>query len=133
MLANALAQTEALMRGRSEEEARAELARAGLAGEALDGAVPHRVLPGNQPTTTLVYQRLTPEVLGALVALYEHEVFVQSVVWGINAFDQWGVELGKQLARVIQPELLPGAQVSGHDASTAGLIALVRRRRPLAR
>ncbi|RXL42342.1 glucose-6-phosphate isomerase, partial [Citrobacter sp. AAK_AS5] len=77
----------------------------GLAGEALEAAVPHRVLPGNQPTTTLVYQRLTPEVLGALVALYEHEVFVQSVVWGINAFDQWGVELGKQLARVIQPEL----------------------------
>ena len=133
VLANALAQTEALMRGRSEEEARAELAAAGLAGEVLDAAVPHRVLPGNQPTTTLVYQRLTPEVLGALVALYEHEVFVQSVVWGINAFDQWGVELGKQLARVIQPELLPGAQVSGHDASTAGLIALVRRRRPLAR
>ena len=133
VLANALAQTEALMRGRSEEEARAELARAGLAGEALDGAVPHRVLPGNQPTTTLVYQRLTPEVLGALVALYEHEVFVQSVVWGINAFDQWGVELGKQLARVIQPELLPEARMSGHDASTAGLIALVRRRRPLAR
>jgi glucose-6-phosphate isomerase len=129
VLANALAQTEALMRGRSAAEARAELAAAGFAGKALDAAVPHRVLPGNQPTNTLVYQRLTPEVLGALVALYEHEVFVQSVVWRINAFDQWGVELGKQLARVIQPELAPHAPLSAHDASTAGLIRLARDRR----
>ncbi|MCU0935174.1 MAG: glucose-6-phosphate isomerase [Gammaproteobacteria bacterium] len=129
VIANALAQTEALMRGRTAAEARAELVASGLSGEALEAAIPHRVLPGNQPTTTLVYQRLTPEILGALVALYEHEVFVQSVVWGINAFDQWGVELGKQLARVIQPELAPGAPLSEHDPSTSGLIRLVRERR----
>jgi glucose-6-phosphate isomerase len=126
VLANALAQTEALMRGRTAEEARAELAAAGLSGEALEAAVPHRVLPGNQPTTTILYRRLTPRVLGALVALYEHKVFVQSVCWGVNAFDQWGVELGKQLARVIQPELEGDRDGSGHDGSTSGLIRAVR-------
>jgi glucose-6-phosphate isomerase len=130
VLANALAQSEALMRGRTAEEARAELAASGLSGPALEAAVPHRVLPGNQPSTTILYQRLTPEVLGALVALYEHKVFVQSVCWEVNAFDQWGVELGKQLARVIQPELEPQAPVSDHDASTSALIRRVRERRP---
>jgi glucose-6-phosphate isomerase len=129
VLANALAQTEALMRGRTADEARAELAAAGLRGEALEAAVPHRVLTGNQPTTTMLYQRLTPATLGSLVALYEHKVFVQSVCWGVNAFDQWGVELGKQLARIIQPEIEGTSPLSGHDASTAGLIAYVRERR----
>jgi len=126
VIANALAQTEALMRGRTAEQARAELEAAGLSGAVLEAAVPHRVLPGNQPTTMVLYQRLTPEVLGALIALYEHKVFVQSVCWDVNAFDQWGVELGKQLARVIQPELEAGAPVSSHDGSTAGLIRRVR-------
>jgi glucose-6-phosphate isomerase len=130
VLANALAQAEALMRGRTAAEARAELAAAGLTGGELEAAIPHRVLPGNQPTTTILYQRLTPRVLGALVALYEHKVFVQSVCWGVNAFDQWGVELGKQLAKVIQPEIESSAALSAHDPSTAGLIRLVRERRP---
>jgi glucose-6-phosphate isomerase len=130
VLANGLAQTEALMRGRHADEARAELAASGLSGAALEAAVPHRVLPGNQPTTTIVYQRLDPQVLGALVALYEHKVFVQSVCWGINAFDQWGVELGKQLAKVILPELESEAAVPTHDASTNGLIRYIRARRP---
>ena len=130
VLANALAQTEALMRGRNAEEARAELAAGGFSGAALEAALPHRVLPGNQPTTTIVYQRLDPQVLGALVALYEHKVFVQSVCWGVNAFDQWGVELGKQLARVILPELESANAVPEHDASTNGLIRYIRARRP---
>jgi glucose-6-phosphate isomerase len=130
VLANALAQTEALMRGRTEAEARAELEARGLTGAALDFQVPHRVLPGNQPTSTLVYRSLTPRVLGALIALYEHKVFTQSVIWGINAFDQWGVELGKQLAKVILPELAGERPVSDHDASTAGLIEYLRARRP---
>jgi glucose-6-phosphate isomerase len=129
VLANALAQTEALMRGRTAEEARAELAAAGMTGEALERAVPHRVLPGNQPTSTLVYERLTPKVLGELIALYEHKVLVQSVCWGINAFDQWGVELGKQLAKVISPELTGEQAISGHDASTSGLIRYIQARR----
>jgi glucose-6-phosphate isomerase len=129
VLANALAQGEALMRGRLAEEARAELVAAGLKGAELEAAIPHRVLPGNQPTTTILYPRLTPRVLGAIVALYEHQVFVESVLWDVNAFDQWGVELGKQLARVIEPELRSSAPVTGHDASTNGLILRVRQGR----
>lgn len=129
VLANALAQTEALMRGRTADEARAELASAGFEGAGLEAQVPHRVLPGNQPTSTIVYDRLTPEVLGALLALYEHKVFVQSVLWGVNPFDQWGVELGKQLAGQILPELAAGADVSGHDTSTNGLVNRLRRLR----
>ncbi|MDJ0862473.1 MAG: glucose-6-phosphate isomerase [Gammaproteobacteria bacterium] len=129
VLANALAQTEALMRGRTAAQARSELEAAGFSGELLDSAVPHRVLPGNQPTSTIVYDRLTPKVLGELIALYEHKVFVQSAIWGINAFDQWGVELGKQLVKVILPELTGAEPVTGHDASTNGLIEYVRQRR----
>ncbi len=91
--------------------------------------MPHRVLPGNQPTSTIVYERLTPKVLGELIALYEHKVFVQSIIWGINAFDQWGVELGKQLVKIILPELTGDQTVTGHDASTNGLINHVRQRR----
>jgi glucose-6-phosphate isomerase len=125
-LANALAQTRALMLGRTAEEARAELAAAGgLEGAALEAAVPHRVLPGNQPTTTLVYDRLGPELLGALVALYEHKVYVQSVCWGVNPFDQWGVELGKRIAQDLEPRLQSG-DADGLDGSTAGLIAWLR-------
>ena len=129
VLANALAQTEALMRGRTAEEARDELEAVGLTGEALEKAIPHRVLSGNQPTSTIVYNRLTPKVLGELIALYEHKVFVQSVIWGINAFDQWGVELGKQLVTVILPELTGSQEIVGHDSSTNGLINYVRARR----
>ncbi len=130
VLSNALAQTEALMRGRTFEQAKAELERSGLKGSALEAAIPHRVLPGNQPTTTIMYSRLTPELLGSLVALYEHKVFVQSACWEINAFDQWGVELGKQLAKVIEPELRGEAAVTGHDGSTTGLINHLRERGP---
>jgi len=126
VLANALAQAEALMRGRSAEEAREALRACGLGGAALEAALPHRVLPGNQPSSTLLYERLTPHVLGALVALYEHRVFVQSVCWGINPFDQWGVELGKELARVIQPALEGERDSAARDASTRGLIERLR-------
>jgi glucose-6-phosphate isomerase len=121
LLSNALAQTEALMRGRTLEEARAVLASKGVSDLA-EAQLRHRVLPGNQPTNTIVYERLTPRVLGALIALYEHKVFVQSVCWGINAFDQWGVELGKELARTIEPELRAEGAVTTHDPSTNGLI-----------
>lgn len=124
LLANCFAQTEALMRGKSEAEVRAELAAAGLSGEALERLVPHKVFPGNRPTSTLLLDELDPFTLGSLIALYEHKVFVQGVVWGINSFDQWGVELGKQLARRILDELTGDGSVSGHDCST---LALIRR------
>ncbi|MBI5626486.1 MAG: glucose-6-phosphate isomerase [Nitrosomonadales bacterium] len=121
-LANCFAQTEALMVGKTEEEARAELVAQGLQGEALEALLPHKVFPGNRPTNTFLFERLDPHTLGMLIAMYEHKVFVQSVVWNINPFDQWGVELGKQLAGKILPELRGTGIASPHDASTSGLI-----------
>ncbi|MDO8466033.1 MAG: glucose-6-phosphate isomerase [Gallionella sp.] len=122
LLSNCFAQTEALMLGKTADEARAELAAQGLHGEALEILLPHKMFPGNRPTNTLLFDRLDPHTLGMLIALYEHKVFVQGVVWNINSFDQWGVELGKQLAGKILPELRGTAAVSRHDASTNALI-----------
>jgi glucose-6-phosphate isomerase len=122
LLANCFAQTEALMVGKTAAEARAELEAQGLHGEALEALLPHKVFPGNKPTNTLLFDKLDPHTLGMLIALYEHKVFVQSVVWNINPFDQWGVELGKQLAGKILPELRDAASATRHDASTNGLI-----------
>lgn len=126
LLANCLAQTEALAFGKTEDQARAELEASGFTGEALDALVPHKVFEGNRPTTTIIHDQLTPFALGRLIALYEHKILVQGVVWGINSFDQWGVELGKQLAKVILPELASEGAVSGHDSSTNGLIAHIK-------
>ena len=125
LLANCFAQTEALMLGKTEAEARAELeAQYNHAADnaTLTTLLPHKVFPGNRPTNTLLFDRLDPHTLGMLIALYEHKVFVQGIVWNINSFDQWGVELGKQLAGKILPELRDAAAVSGHDASTGGLV-----------
>ena len=126
LLANCFAQTEALMIGKTRDEARAELQAQGLSGEALEALLPHKVFPGNKPTNTLLFERLDPHALGMLIALYEHKVFVQGIVWNINSFDQWGVELGKQLAGKILPELLDTAIESPHDGSTASLIGYYR-------
>ncbi|MBI3144236.1 MAG: glucose-6-phosphate isomerase [Pseudogulbenkiania sp.] len=125
LVANCLAQTEALMRGKAEAEVMAELS--GLSGDRLDMLLPQKLFPGNQPSNTLAIDKLTPHALGMLMALYEHKVFVQGVIWGINSFDQWGVEYGKQLARRILPELSVGGELA-HDSSTNGLIAHFRRR-----
>jgi glucose-6-phosphate isomerase len=122
LLANCLAQSEALMTGKTAAETRAELARAGLAGDALERLLPHKVFPGNRPSNTIVVRRIDPHTLGRLIALYEHKVFVQGVIWGVNSFDQWGVELGKELARKILPEVESAAR-HDHDASTKGLLA----------
>lgn len=126
LLANFLAQPEALMRGRTQAEAIAEMREAGLSEAEAARLAPHRAFPGDRPTTSILMERLTPEMLGALVALYEHKVFVEGAIWGINSFDQWGVELGKQLAKPILSELGPvGAArppARAHDASTNGLI-----------
>ena len=122
LLSNCFAQTEALMRGKTADEARAELEAAGLPADDIKDLLPHKIFPGNRPTNTLLYRKLTPRALGRLIALYEHKVFVQGVIWNVNSYDQWGVELGKQLAKVILPEIKAAGPTKGHDASTNGLI-----------
>nr|BAF91559.1 phosphoglucose isomerase [Polypterus ornatipinnis] len=127
LLANFLAQTEALMKGKTSEEARKELEGAGLSGEALEKLLPHKVFEGNRPTNSMVFKKLTPFILGALIAMYEHKIFVQGVIWDINSYDQWGVELGKQLAKKIEPELVDASEVTSHDCSTNGLISFIKK------
>ena len=122
LLSNFFAQTEALMRGKTEDEARAELQASGKSEEQIQRLLPHKVFPGNRPTSSILYPQLTPETLGSLIAMYEHKIFVQGAIWRINSYDQWGVELGKQLAKAILPELEDAAPVTGHDCSTNGLI-----------
>ncbi len=122
LLANAVAQAEALMVGRPEADVRAELAGKGLTAAEIDAVAPQRTFPGDRPSSFILIDRLNPEALGALIALYEHKTFVEGVLWGVNSFDQWGVELGKTLASRILAELEGGA-AGGHDPSTAALIA----------
>jgi glucose-6-phosphate isomerase len=126
LVANCLAQTEALMTGKSEDQVRRDLADTGLPADEIDALAPHRTFPGNRPTTTIVVPCLTPRRLGQLIALYEHKIFVQGTVWGINSFDQWGVELGKALAKRLMPELSRHVRATGHDASTSGLLARIK-------
>lgn len=126
LLANGLAQAEALMKGKTAEEVRAELVNEGYEGKDLEDLLPHKVFPGNRPSNILLFPKLTPEMLGQLVALYEHKVFVQGVVWNINSFDQWGVELGKQLAKAILPDLVQQGDIAPHDSSTTNMIQLIR-------
>ncbi len=122
LLSNFFAQTEALMRGKTRAEVEAELAAEGLSLARIRKLAPHKVFDGNRPTNSLLYRKLTPHTLGRLIALYEHKVFVQGTVWDINSFDQWGVELGKQLAKAILPELDDNSAITSHDSSTNGLI-----------
>ncbi|XP_069037301.1 glucose-6-phosphate isomerase [Lepisosteus oculatus] len=127
LLANFLAQTEALMKGKTTEEARKELEGAGMSGEPLEKLLPHKVFEGNKPTNSIVFKKLTPFMLGALIAMYEHKIFMQGVIWEINSYDQWGVELGKQLAKKIEPELQDAGEVTSHDGSTNGLISFIKK------
>jgi glucose-6-phosphate isomerase len=122
LLSNFFAQTEALMQGKSSDVARAELEKAGMAESALADLLPHKVFEGNRPTNSIMVKKFTPETIGALIALYEHKIFVQGIIWNVNSYDQWGVELGKQLAGKILPELSDDTKVTSHDASTNGLI-----------
>jgi len=124
LVANALAQSAALMKGKSPEAAKAQLLAAGKSAAEAERLAPHLACPGNQPSTTLLMPALTPRTLGNLVALYEHKVAVQGCLWGVNSFDQWGVEHGKQMAREILPKMLSGE--GEFDASTAGLLAAIR-------
>jgi glucose-6-phosphate isomerase len=132
LLANFFAQTEALMRGKTADEARAELEAQGKSKDDVERLLPHKCFPGDRPTSSILVQKLTPHTLGALVAMYEHKIFVQGVVWDVYSFDQWGVELGKQLASKILPELEGPSPVSTHDASTNGLINRFKAKRPKA-
>ncbi|EJN08012.1 glucose-6-phosphate isomerase [Herbaspirillum sp. YR522] len=126
LLANCFAQSEAFMRGKQASEVRSDLQRAGVDDTELNALLPHKTFDGNRPSNTLLLSELTPATLGALIALYEHKTFVQGAIWGINSFDQWGVELGKVLARTIHAELEGDSKPAQHDCSTNALIALAK-------
>lgn len=131
LLSNFFAQTEALMRGKTADEVREELKaqkEPKLTDEQIETLVPHKVFTGNRPTNSILFQKLTPRTLGSLIAMYEHKIFTQGILWNINSFDQWGVELGKQLAKVILPELRGSDPVTTHDSSTNGLINEFKKR-----
>jgi glucose-6-phosphate isomerase len=123
LVANVLAQSEALMLGKTKTEVVAELKAQGLDKAKIKELTPHKMFPGNRPSNTLFYEQLTPETLGSLVALYEHKVFTQGVIWNVNSYDQWGVELGKQLAKALLPKVEGKQSGEGHDSSTQGLLA----------
>ena len=127
LLSNFLAQTEALMKGKTKDQVRAELEKDGITGKKAEALLPHKVFEGNRPTNSIVVDEITPRSLGRLIAMYEHKIFVQGIIWDINSFDQWGVELGKQLAKKILPELTAPGRVKGHDASTNGLINYIKK------
>jgi glucose-6-phosphate isomerase len=127
LLSNYFAQTEALMMGKTEEEVEKELKAAGMSSEEIEFHQPYRVFSGNKPTNSILFEKLTPKTLGSLIAMYEHKIFVQGVIWNIFSFDQWGVELGKVLAKKILPELSSPDVVSSHDSSTNGLINYFKR------
>ncbi|HOY69357.1 MAG TPA: glucose-6-phosphate isomerase [Methylotenera sp.] len=122
LLANFLAQTQALMLGKTREQARTELEKQGMSGEALETLLPHKVFEGNRPSTSIMFDKLTPNTLGKLIALYEHKIFVQGFIWNINSYDQWGVEYGKQIASEILPLLTSEDMITNFDSSTNGLI-----------
>ena len=114
------------MTGKTEAEVRVELEAQGYKGEALERLVPHKIFPGNRPSTTILYRKLGPRTIGMLLAMYEHKVFTMGAIWNINSFDKWGVELGKQLATTVLKDLAAPGAVTGHDSSTARLITLVK-------
>ena len=129
LMSNVFAQTEALMKGKTEQEAYAELKGEGLDEEAIKALLPNKIFPGNRPTSTFLFNSLNPLTLGSLIALYEHKIFVQGIIWNINSFDQWGVELGKQLASGILQELNDDVMTDSHDSSTNGLINYYKEQR----
>jgi glucose-6-phosphate isomerase len=129
LLSNFFAQTEALLNGKTEEEVIADLEKDGETKKEIQRLLPHKLFEGNRPTNSILFKKLTPRVLGSLIAMYEHKIFVQGVIWNIFSFDQWGVELGKQLAKKILPELADDQPVDSHDSSTNGLINIYKQMR----
>lgn len=130
LMSNVFAQAEALMLGKTEQEVHEELKSEGLSEDEINQLLPYKVFPGNRPTSTLLFDTLDPKTLGSIIALYEHKIFVQGVIWNINSFDQWGVELGKKLAKNILNELNDADPIQAHDSSTNGLINRYKARRP---
>lgn len=126
LLSNVFAQAEALMKGKTASEVRSELEAQGLAADKIEALLSHKIFQGNRPSNTIVVTRFDPRTLGKLIAMYEHKIFVQGVIWNVNSYDQWGVELGKQLAKKILPEIQGGKTVTAHDSSTNGLINAAR-------
>jgi glucose-6-phosphate isomerase len=129
LLSNYFAQTEAMAFGKSAETVKAELTGK-MPAETIADLVPHKVFEGNRPSNSIMFQKLTPRTLGSLIAMYEMKIFAQGVLWDINSFDQWGVELGKALAKVILPELLSEGEVTSHDSSTNGLMNYYKTHKP---
>lgn len=129
LVANCFAQSQALMQGRNESEVTQELVSNGLSEAQIAALLPHKVIPGNKPSTTIIYPKLSPKILGQLIALYEHKIFVQSVIWDINPFDQWGVELGKQLSKGIFDAMTDEQTATTMDASTEGLLSYFKEKR----
>lgn len=129
LLANFLAQTEALMRGKTRDEVVQEMKKANVSAEEIEKIAPHKVFKGNRPSNSILLPKVTPFTLGALIAMYEHKIFVQGTIWDINSYDQWGVELGKQLAKTIEEELRGPNAATGHDASTNNLINYIKEKR----
>jgi glucose-6-phosphate isomerase len=127
LLSNFFAQTEALMNGKTEKEVEQDLEKAGMTKEEIEMHTPFRVFEGNRPSNTILFKKLTPRTLGSLIAMYEHKIFAQGVIWNIFSFDQWGVELGKVLAKKILPELSTSEEIKSHDGSTNGLINYFKR------
>ena len=122
LLSNFFAQTEALLNGKSKKEVIDEIKAAGKCDDEIKALAPHKIFSGNRPSNSILFKKLTPRTLGSLIAMYEHKIFVQGVIWNIFSFDQWGVELGKQLAKKILPQLKDDKKISSHDSSTNGLI-----------
>jgi len=131
LMSNVFAQTEALMKGKTKEQAYSELQSDGLSEEEINQLLPYKIFPGNRPTSTILFDTLDPKTLGSIIALYEHKIFVQGIIWNVNSFDQWGVELGKQLATSILHELNDAEEINTHDSSTNGLINHYKYRRPM--
>jgi glucose-6-phosphate isomerase len=127
LLSNYFAQTEALMVGKTEEQVLAELESSGMGSDEVEFQKSFRVFDGNKPTNSILFRKLDPKTLGVLIAMYEHKIFVQGVIWNVFSFDQWGVELGKVLAKKILPELTSSGEISSHDSSTNGLINYFKR------
>jgi glucose-6-phosphate isomerase len=127
LMANFFAQTEALMLGKTKAEAEGELKASGMPEDKIAHILPHKVFEGNRPTNSIIVPKITPFILGVLIAVYEQKIFTQGVIWDINSYDQWGVELGKQLAKKIEPELKDKTPVTSHDGSTNGLINFMKK------
>jgi glucose-6-phosphate isomerase len=127
LMSNLLAQSQSLMMGKTIDEARSELINSGLSDQEISSLLPHRSFEGNRPSNTILFEKLTPKNLGKLIALYEHKIFVQGIIWNINSFDQWGVEYGKQIARLVLPKIQGEKTTSCFDASTNNLIDYIKK------